>query len=77
MEYPTVRMLIARRVKTGWTQEQLAEEMGVSAGALARYERKTRTPKPYRPTMDAWVAALERAEQEPRERHLRGRSSSV
>ncbi len=43
-----IETLRARRVASGLTQEQLAQHIGVSQGAVAGWERGTRTPTPGR-----------------------------
>jgi transcriptional regulator with XRE-family HTH domain len=40
-------MIRQRRLARGWTQEQAAEEAGVSVGAWRSTEAGTRRPRPY------------------------------
>jgi len=45
-----------RREKLGWTQEQLAERLGVDQGTVAHWELGTRQPR--LASLQAWAEAL-------------------
>ena len=43
----TVALVRGIREKTGWTQEKLAQEVGVSFSTVNNWERGKRNPQPY------------------------------
>ena len=47
MSQDIAKMILEIRIKNGWSQERLAQELGVSFSTVNAWERGRRSPQPF------------------------------